>query len=902
MNPCVCSHTHWDREWFATVGLTRRLLIPFFHRLWERLKENPEFHFILDGQVSMIQDYLDQLEPTQRKEAEQNFQKYRSQLTIGPYVGQIDWRIAEEAGWMNLELGMQSSTLLGEGSRVAWLMDNFGLSGQLPQIHKWFAIEDAVIWRGVDFARPCVEFSWTGVDGSKMLCVWIVDSYRNLMRLGDDLDLSEKRLRLTIDKLMPFSQSGALPLMDGYDLDPVPEDPQTILPVSTWSAEEWLATVKEGIGSKLIPNAHGELLSGRIACTFPGSLSTRAQLKWYYGRLEHMLAHVVQPLNALVRAVDIQMPSSPTKASRQPFQREWQTLLENLIHDSIGGVGVDDVHEEMEARYRELEQRLVEKQTHAYTALASRLPNQWCGLNLNPCSTVWQTQIHDQLYRLEVPEGLWSSLHPSIVGIDTLVEPQEEFLWDGDGYRLRIHEGIVEARTSEGLTRWAPEILRDDGDTYSAAFGESITWSSSPSLVIKRSQDGQWVQVRLEYSSPVVDLSWILTLDRGPLIRSQCVVLGKGCGYACAIRMDRPGRIVAGMPYEAVVRTPKVGYELPHPTYHPFLVAAREVDGCDLFPFKGYVGIQDKNDLSACLTNQVYSYRSNQKGVSIILTRSMEWLSKPNVPGRTGDAGPMMYTPTAAMRRSISFDLALFFGPIHEFPRSKSSYLNPPLVFIPSDFHSTNDSPRCLAPLWSDGGQGIVFSTLVNAHAFESQGICLGRWYNPSEKPIKMELFHPWQPCPSFSHTPDPCRWEKPGITDFQPKQIRSIWMDLSLVHLPVVCDPIPAPWIQKTLAPTLEQSAVQGEVLQEMEQTAKILRDEAESIPTHPSTTCDQEFYRSEFERLKRLRHAMELELSVSQNRKANIESQWKIFQALNDLRIRRRGLEFVLHALDIL
>jgi alpha-mannosidase len=839
----------------------------------------------------MIQDYLDILEPTQRREAEQNFQKYRSQLTIGPYVGQIDWRIAEEAGWMNLELGMQSSKSLGEGSPVAWLMDNFGLAGQLPQIHKWFSIDDAVVWRGVDFPRPCVEFSWSGADGSMMLCVWIVDSYRNLMRLGDDPELSEKRLRLTIDKLAPFSQSGALPLMDGYDLDPVPEDPQMILPqVTTWSAQQWLDAVKEGVGAKPIPNAKGELLSGRIACTFPGSLSTRAQLKWYHGRLEHMLAHEVQPVNALVQAF------------QQPFQEEWQTLLENLIHDSIGGVGVDDVHEEMELRYRDLEQRLVEKRSKAFFSLASRLPDQWCALNLNPCSAIWQEAINGRLYRIDVPEGLWSSLRPSVVAIDKGSEQQDDFLWAADGYQLRIHNGIVEARTLEGLTRWAPEIIRDEGDTYSAGFGESIPWKASPPLVVQRSQDGKWAQVRLNYFSEAADLSWILTLDQGPLIRSQCVVSGKGVGYACAIRMDGSGRIVAGMPYEEVIRNPKVGYELPHPTFHPFLAAAREVDGCDLFPFKGYVGIQKKKILRAFLTGQAFSYRGSGQGISLILTRSVEWLSKLKVPGRIGDAGPIMYTPQAAMRRSISFDLALFLGLSEDFLRAKSSYLNPPLVFMPADFHSTEGLPRCLAPLWSDGGQGIVFSTLVNAQGFENQGVCLGRWYNPFPKTIEMEIFHPWQPCSSFLQTPDPEKWEKPGSADFQSKQIRSIWMDLSQIYRPDSHRRSPVPWIQRTLAPTPEQSTAKGEILEEMEKSAVSLRDEAEQLLSQQTDASAYGSEKREFERLKRLRSAMELELSVSQNRKAPIETQWKIFQALNDLRIRRRGLEFALHTLDTL
>ncbi len=120
----IMTHTHWDREWFLLSDVTNAWLPDLFERVFQVIERQPASCYILDGQTLMIEDYL-QLQPERRHTLEQAAQA--GQLLLGPYYGQIDWRVAsEEALTRNLFIGMQDATRYGNLMPYGWLMDNFG--------------------------------------------------------------------------------------------------------------------------------------------------------------------------------------------------------------------------------------------------------------------------------------------------------------------------------------------------------------------------------------------------------------------------------------------------------------------------------------------------------------------------------------------------------------------------------------------------------------------------------------------------------------------------------------------------------------------------------------------------------------------------------------------------------
>ena len=55
----VVPHSHWDREWYAPFESYRLRLITMMDQLLALLDSDPAFrHFHFDGQVAMVDDYL----------------------------------------------------------------------------------------------------------------------------------------------------------------------------------------------------------------------------------------------------------------------------------------------------------------------------------------------------------------------------------------------------------------------------------------------------------------------------------------------------------------------------------------------------------------------------------------------------------------------------------------------------------------------------------------------------------------------------------------------------------------------------------------------------------------------------------------------------------------------------
>ena len=61
----LITHNHWDREWIFTARYANRWLPTFFNNLLAKLEVEPEYRFVLDGQMLIIEDYLDQLPPNE---------------------------------------------------------------------------------------------------------------------------------------------------------------------------------------------------------------------------------------------------------------------------------------------------------------------------------------------------------------------------------------------------------------------------------------------------------------------------------------------------------------------------------------------------------------------------------------------------------------------------------------------------------------------------------------------------------------------------------------------------------------------------------------------------------------------------------------------------------------------
>ena len=352
----IISHTHWDREWFLNSPFVNEWLVDFFSSLFAMLEKEPEYRFVLDGQTLMIEDYLNEVQKRgrDRKACLRQLSRYirAGRLLAGPYYLQPDWQLVSgESLIRNLQIGMRTARRLGGCLQVGWLLDNFGQISQAVQIHSAFGMKGVFLWRGVEMNPEEVrsEFLWESPDGSRLPAVYLLDSYRNAMRLSDYPNLFAERIRSEIDKLKPFATTSNILLMNGYDQEMSPDD---ILPHIRSARIEGLK-LRQSIPDEFfeavrkekpaLPLLKGWLYSGRFISVFPGILSSRMYLKVMNHHCQRLLEAYAEPLSALSWMLGSEQ--------EEHFESLWKMLLQNHPHDSICGVSIDDVHSDMERRF-----------------------------------------------------------------------------------------------------------------------------------------------------------------------------------------------------------------------------------------------------------------------------------------------------------------------------------------------------------------------------------------------------------------------------------------------------------------------------------------------------------------------------------------------------------------------
>src|SRR2546423_11311664 len=83
----IVPHTHWDREWYAPFQTFRLRLVDLLDDVLPRLESGDLPHFLLDGQLAMIDDYLEV-----RPEAASTFEQLAAEgrIEVGPWYVLMD--------------------------------------------------------------------------------------------------------------------------------------------------------------------------------------------------------------------------------------------------------------------------------------------------------------------------------------------------------------------------------------------------------------------------------------------------------------------------------------------------------------------------------------------------------------------------------------------------------------------------------------------------------------------------------------------------------------------------------------------------------------------------------------------------------------------------------------------
>ena len=363
LNCFIISHTHWDREWYQPFQEFRVRLVRMMDRLLDLFADNPDFHcFMLDGQTIALEDYL-AIRPDRADEVRQHVQAGR--LLIGPwYVLPDEFLAHPESLIRNLLCGRRVAHQFGEPMPVGYIPDTFGHISQLAQILSGFGIDNVVVWRGLPSLPN--EFLWQAPDGTTALTINLREGYGNLAWAPNDPDGFTAAARRVAAQLAPHATTANILLMDGTDhLEARPDLPDLIATANARLRDEMQlaqSSLPEFIAALRAARPQLQIVSGEFRVpkrsnVLPGVLSTRMWIKQRNRAAEMLLTRWAEPFSAIAAQYNFNSPQNVSVASRDGLLRAaWKLLLENQPHDSICGCSVDQVHEEMRARFDQVEQ------------------------------------------------------------------------------------------------------------------------------------------------------------------------------------------------------------------------------------------------------------------------------------------------------------------------------------------------------------------------------------------------------------------------------------------------------------------------------------------------------------------------------------------------------------------
>ncbi|HKJ68386.1 MAG TPA: glycoside hydrolase family 38 C-terminal domain-containing protein [bacterium] len=359
----IVSHNHWDREWIFRAHYVNQLIPSFMENLVRMMDRYPSYKFVLDGQTLILEDYFDQLPPVEAREIRKKLRGFveEGRLLIGPAYLQPDWGLVSgEALVRNLLIGMRMAEDLGGAMKVGWMLDNFGQIAQAPQILRGFGIDGAFVWRGVDMPPDDLrtEFWWESPDGSRILGIYLLDSYRNAMVLSLTKEIAIDRISTHTHVLAPFASTPNVLLMNGYEQVPWPDDVLPIIEAFNKrrgegvrlfqsTPPEYLETIRSYEPD--LPVLGGYLYSGKYMPILKGVFSSRSHLIGQNNECQRELIRWAEPFSTLAWVFGSEYPE-------RTLLRTWKTLLLNHTHDDVCGCSVDSIARDMQDRFARVRQ------------------------------------------------------------------------------------------------------------------------------------------------------------------------------------------------------------------------------------------------------------------------------------------------------------------------------------------------------------------------------------------------------------------------------------------------------------------------------------------------------------------------------------------------------------------
>lgn len=352
----VVPHTHWDREWYFTTSRSKIYLMHDLEKVIDMLEaENSYDKFVLDGQASLLDDYL-KWRPQDKQRIKKLVQD--NKLIIGPWYTQSDQLvISGESIVRNLLYGMQICENFGKYMNVGYVPDSFGQAANMPQIFNGLGIKDAMFWRGVsDDEVKQTEFIWTGEDGTSVNVYQIPSGYYIGGAIPEDeVELKEFLHNEPFKTTWGRSSTNNVYFPNGFDQAPVRENLPILLDKMSElykdefvfeisDIENYIKSVKEA--NPKLEEISGELINGKLMRIHKTIFSSRPDLKQMNTQIQYYLVNTLEPTLTIASTLGFEYPTETVRDI-------WKLMFENAAHDSIGSCVSDTTNEDVYMRYKQ---------------------------------------------------------------------------------------------------------------------------------------------------------------------------------------------------------------------------------------------------------------------------------------------------------------------------------------------------------------------------------------------------------------------------------------------------------------------------------------------------------------------------------------------------------------------
>lgn len=352
----IVPHTHWDREWDFTLSRSKVYLMKDLEDVLNKLEEDNEFHhFVLDGQASLVEDYL-RWRPEEKRRVENLVRS--GKLIIGPWYTQTDQFIASgESIVRNLMYGINYCDSVGGSMKIGYVPDVFGQSGNMPQIYRSLGMDKVMLWRGLsDEEVYDSEFIWKGYDGTEIKAYQISCGYF-LGALIDESKLDEFVSQDSIKEVINRSTTNQIYFPNGFDQAPIRKNLPEIVNKLNSIYEDYqfeISSIKKytdavDFENPVLSKHSGEFTTGKNMRVHKSIYSSRADLKSLNTKIQHLVVNILEPVVSLGSMLGITYPHGI-------IEEIWKLLFENSSHDSLGSCVNDVVNKEIYARYEKIKE------------------------------------------------------------------------------------------------------------------------------------------------------------------------------------------------------------------------------------------------------------------------------------------------------------------------------------------------------------------------------------------------------------------------------------------------------------------------------------------------------------------------------------------------------------------